>query len=99
MYASSFGQERFANTEDYNKKWMQGKYYYKNETLKDFVLLYDNVDRKMLSKYKDILESRPMKTELPTAIGECGMVGYEFLLDFGSFRFAKACVLVRGCHY
>lgn len=86
MYASSFGQERFANTEDYNKKWMQGKYYYKNETLKDFVLLYDNVDRKMLSEYKDILESRPMKTELPAAVGECGMVGYEFLLDFGSFR-------------
>ena len=86
MYASSFCQERFPNTEEYNQKWMQNKYYYKNDSLKDFVLLYDNVDRKMLAEYKDILQNRPMKTELPTAIGECGMVGYEFLLDFGSFR-------------
>jgi thymidylate synthase ThyX len=86
MYSSSFGQERFPNTEEYNKKWMQGKYYYKNDSLKDFVLLYDKIDRKLLAEYKDILESRPMKTELPIAIGECGMVGYEFLLDFGSFR-------------
>ena len=86
MYPSSFCQERFSNTEEYNKKWMQGKYYYKNDSLRDFTLLYDNVDRKMLSEYKNVLESRPMKTELPTAIGECGVVGYEFLLDFGSFR-------------
>lgn len=86
MYPSSFCQERFPNTEEYNKKWMQGEYYYKNDSLKDFTLLYDNVDRKLLAGYRDILESRPMKTELPTAIGECGMVGYEFLLDFGSFR-------------
>ena len=81
MYPSSFGQERFPNTEEYNKKWMQAKYYYKNDSLKDFTLLYNNVDRKMLADYKDILESRPMKTELPMAIAECGVVGYEFLLD------------------
>lgn len=86
MYPSSFCQERFSNTEEYNKKWMQGKYYYENDSLNDFTLLYDNVDRGMLSNYKNILESRPMKTELPMAIAECGVVGYEFLLDFGSFR-------------
>jgi thymidylate synthase ThyX len=86
MYPSSFGQERFPHTEEYNKKWMQGKYYYKNDSLKDLTLLYDGVDRNMLSSYKDIMQSRPMKTELPMAIAECGVVGYEFLLDFGSFR-------------
>ncbi|KKQ47063.1 MAG: hypothetical protein US66_C0020G0001, partial [Candidatus Moranbacteria bacterium GW2011_GWD2_37_9] len=86
MYPSSFGHERFKNTEEYNKKWMQGKYYYENKKTKDFELVYDNVDRKLLKNYKDILKSRPMKTELPTAIGECGVVAYEFLLDFGSYR-------------
>jgi len=86
MYASSFGQERFPHTEEYNKEWMQGKYYYKNDSLQDFTLLYDNVDRGMLSAYKDILKTRPIKTELPMAIAECGVVAYEFLLDFGSFR-------------
>lgn len=86
IYRSSFGQERFPNTEEYNRSWMQGDYYYRNDNLKDFVLLYDNVNREMLSSYRKFLESRPMKTELPSTIGECGVVAYEFLLDFGSFR-------------
>lgn len=86
MYPSSFGHERFPKTEEYNKKWMQGKYYYRNDNAQDFALLYDSVDRKMLENYKEILETRPMKTELPMAIAECGVLAYEFLLDFGSFR-------------
>lgn len=86
MYPNSFGHERFVHTEEYNKKWMQEKYYYQNNNAEDFSLLYDNVDRKMLAQYKDILKTRPMKTELPMAIAECGVVAYEFLLDFGSFR-------------
>ena len=86
MYPSSFGHERFPKTEEYNKSWMQGKYYYSNNEAQDFALLYDSVDRKMLSNYKEILETRPMKTELPMAIAECGVAAYEFLLDFGSFR-------------
>lgn len=86
MYASSFGQNRHDDAEGYNKQWMNGKYYYQNDNAKDFELVYDNVDRKMLSEYRDILETRPMKTELPMAIAECGVVAFEFLLDFGSFR-------------
>lgn len=85
-YSSSFGHERFPDTEEYNKKWMREYYYYENDNAKDFELIYDNIDRKILANYKSILESRPMKTELPTAIGECGVVAYELLLDFGSFR-------------
>lgn len=86
IYASSFGQNRHDATEEYNERWMNGKYYYQNDDAKDFELLYDNVDRKMLSGYRETLEGRPMKTELPMAIAECGNVAFEFLLDFGSFR-------------
>ena len=86
MYPSSFGQERFPHTEAYNKNWMSKGYYYENDKCQDFTLLYDGVDRKMLSAYENVLKTRPMKTELPTAIGECGVLAYEFLLDFGSFR-------------
>ena len=86
IYASSFTQERFPNTENYNQKWMQDGYYYRNDNLKDFTMLYDGVDRGLLAGYRGFLESRPMKTELPQTIGECGVVAYEFLLDFGSFR-------------
>lgn len=86
MYPSSFGHEKFDHTEKYNSEWMQGKYYYKNDEARDFELIYDNVDRNLLKEYEEVLKTRPMKTELPTAIGECGVVAYEFLLDFGSFR-------------
>ncbi|MBU2028531.1 FAD-dependent thymidylate synthase [Patescibacteria group bacterium] len=86
MYKSSFGQEKFPHTEKYNLEWMQKKYYYCNKQAKDFRLVYDKVDRKALAEYKELLKKRPFKTELPPAIAECGMVAYEFLLDFGSFR-------------
>jgi thymidylate synthase ThyX len=86
MHSSSFGHGRYPDTEAYNKNWMQGEYYYRNNEAQDFVCLYDNVERDMLSGYRDVMENRPAKTELPMAIGECGVVGYEFLLDFGSFR-------------
>jgi len=86
MYPSSFGQERFPHTEQYNKNWMQNGYYYQNDKCPDFTLLHDSVDRNLLASYADVLKNRPMKTELPMAIAECGVVAYEFLLDFGSFR-------------
>jgi thymidylate synthase ThyX len=85
-YPNSFGQERFEHTEEYNRNWMRNGYYYENKNAKDFALLYDNVDRKMLATYENVLKTRPMKTELPMAIAECGVAAYEFLLDFGSFR-------------
>jgi len=86
IYSSSFCHERFPETESYNKQWMEEKYYHENKDAENFALLYDGVDRKMLTNYKDTLKNRPAKTELPMAIAECGVVAYEFLLDFGSFR-------------
>ncbi len=86
MYSSSFGHERFKKTENYNKSWMQGDYYYKNKRAKDFELIYNCIQKDLLKKYKGVLKTRPPKTDLPTAIGECGVMTYEFLLDFGSFR-------------
>jgi len=85
-YPSSFMQERFEHTEKYNDFWMKNGYYYINTKADDFKLLYDSVDRNMLGAFKAVMEKRPMKTELPMAIAECGVVAYEFLLDFGSFR-------------
>ncbi len=86
MYPDSFGHKRYSQTEQYNEDWMKKGYYYENSQAKDFKLIYDQVDRKMLSKFRRFLKTRPIKTELPMAIAECGSVAYEFLLDFGSFR-------------
>ncbi len=86
MYSSSFGHKRYPKTEEYNKFLMQKKYYLENSKANDFQMLFNGVNRKLLQQYKTILKRRPEKTELPNAIAECGVIGYEFLLDFGSFR-------------
>ena len=86
MYPSSFGQERFPKTEKYNEYLMRKKYYFEDAQAKNFKLLFNKIDKKLLKNYRAVLKKRPMKTELPNAIAECGVVGYEFLLDFGSFR-------------
>ncbi|MFZ2154488.1 MAG: FAD-dependent thymidylate synthase [Candidatus Moraniibacteriota bacterium] len=85
-YPSSFGQERFDTTENYNKQWMQNEYYYTNDEAQDFTLLKNGIALEDLEKYKKVIQTRPFKTELPPMVAECGVVQYEFLLDFGSFR-------------
>lgn len=86
LYSSSFGHKRFTKTEKYNKYLMQKKYYFENTKTENFKLLFNKIDKVLLKSYKTVLEKRPPKTELPTNIAECGVVGYEFLLDFGSWR-------------
>ena len=85
QFPQSFSHKRYEETEKYNEKIMQN-YYYINDEAEDFKLLYDKIDRELLKKHKNILESRPPKTELPPFVAETGIIGYEFLLDFGSFR-------------
>ncbi len=85
-YPSSFCHERFENTEKYNKEWMENDYYYTNAEAQDFVLIKNGVDEKLLAPYKKLIQERPFKTELPPMVAECGMLHYEFLLDFGSYR-------------
>lgn len=85
-YPNSFGQERFDTTENYNKQWMQNEYYYTNDEAQDFTLLKNGIALEDLEKYKKVIQTRPFKTELPPMVAECGVVQYEFLLDFGSFR-------------
>ena len=86
MFPSSFGHERFPKTEKYNEFLMRKKYYYTNNKARGFKLIFDGIDRKKLKNYKEILQRRPEKTDLPPTIAECGTISYEFLLDFGSFR-------------
>ncbi|MEX0916953.1 MAG: FAD-dependent thymidylate synthase [Candidatus Paceibacterota bacterium] len=85
-FPNSFGAKRYDETENYNKTQMEALTYFEDEHPIDFELSQDAVNRKMLSRYRNVLSKRPPKTELPKIIGECGMVTFRFLLDFGSFR-------------
>lgn len=85
-FPSSFSDARYDATEAYNEKLMES-YYFDRAEPTNFTLFYDGVNRALLGEYKNIMSSRPNnKTELPHRLGECGVVGFEFTLDFGSFR-------------
>ena len=86
MYPQSFSHKRYEKTEKYNEYLMRKKYYFEDSKAEDFQMLFNNVDKKILANFKQEMKRRPAKTELPNTIAMAGVVGYEFLLDFGSFR-------------
>jgi thymidylate synthase ThyX len=83
-YPNSFSHEIFETTENYNKFWMENDYYYHNPKCPDFEMINNSVNSNLLKR--DILEKRPLKTELPKYLAEAGTLQFEFLLDFGSWR-------------
>jgi thymidylate synthase ThyX len=83
-FPNSFGHERYENTENYNKEWMEKDYYYHNKNCPDFKMVNNSINTDLLPR--KIVENRPVKTELPKYLAEAGTLQFEFLLDFGSFR-------------
>ena len=83
-FPNSFGHERFEKTEKYNENWMKNEYYFHNPNCREYKITQNNIDTTLLPK--EILSSRPPKTELPRHLGEAGTIQFEFTLDFGSFR-------------
>ncbi len=86
-YPNSFdnNKKRYEATEEYVAKTMK-QYYYHDSTCPDLALVRDTVDKDALAPYKDLLASRPIKTELPKWLGTYGEVTFSYQLDFGSFR-------------
>jgi thymidylate synthase ThyX len=88
-YPSSFSAdraERHPETEAYNAHVEADHAYFDDPNPVEFEFSHDGIDRVLLAEYRDALEKRPVKTELPFAIRECGTSRFRFLLDFGSFR-------------
>ena len=85
MYPSSFNQKLYPATEDYTRNWMEKIYYFDHDA-SDVTLEWDGVDRTLLSEYAGFFASRPLKTEPPKFMAECGVVRFSYLLDFASFR-------------
>lgn len=87
-YPNSFKQKRYDATEGYVRNWMRKNYYFNPAwgSRKDFGLDRDTMSHELLKDYRDILETRPVKAELPKFLAECGTMQFSFLLDFGSFR-------------
>lgn len=88
-YPSSFSTKRYPATEDYNAEVMYSYYFDPSYPIERFERVHDGVDRMALGRYADFLPNRPEWAELPRKVEGCGMLSYEFPLDFGSFRDAQ----------
>jgi thymidylate synthase ThyX len=91
MYPSSFQKKRYNATEDYTRHWMRDDYYYNDPrafSLSEtgMVMNADGVNMIFVRRHQNLLTNRPKMTELPKFVGECGVIQFEYLLDFGSFR-------------
>jgi thymidylate synthase ThyX len=85
-YPSSFSHKQYCETETYNGWWMAEKYYYHDPHCPDFALTKNDIDPRELEQYREILQRRPAKTELPRFLDELGRMQFNFTLDFGSYR-------------
>jgi hypothetical protein len=84
----SFGQKRYPASEEYRDLFMRSDYYFDvAEGASDAVVLANNfLDTSILAKFRQVIEQRPDKTELPKFVAETGILQFQFTLDFGSFR-------------
>lgn len=91
-YPSSFSHKTYPASEQYYAEMMREfNYFDGTESTEDFtnpdeIRIENNINTQLLKRYRNALESRPPKTELPKILNECGTARSSFLLDFGSFR-------------
>jgi thymidylate synthase ThyX len=84
-YASSFSHKKYEAQEAYLAKAEAALAYYDRPDATDF-LVQNNLKMDGLKEFKDLLETRPEKTELPEKLRKFGDLDFRFPLDFGSFR-------------
>lgn len=84
MYPESFGHKQYEATETYNAAVMQD--YYFDHAISELRCVFDGMNKDLLAQHRRVFETRPPKTELPPFVADTGVLTYEFLLDFGSFR-------------
>jgi len=86
MFPNSFSKKRYEAIEKYAGEMGRLHTYHHRTSLSDFEVSKVLLDFDLLSEYKQAIITRPEKAELPRKIRECGLVRFEFPLDFGSFR-------------
>ncbi len=85
-FPNSFDLKRYSESETYFQLLAESLTYFQDPEPVEFEHSHQKINRSKLENYREILNRRPIKTELPGSIAECGQVDFRFLLDFGSFR-------------
>lgn len=85
-YAHSFSHRPAEEQEIYRRKIAADYFYYRPpKPVVDFAFQTSILPAE-LGRYKNIIKKRPPKTGLPHFLAELGIVRFDFILDFGSFR-------------
>ena len=85
-YPNSFSHKLYEAQETYREA-MGTKYtYFDPATCPDKATVSTPVTPTDIEAYQDAFDARPAKSELPIFLMDLGLVTFEFLMDFGSFR-------------
>lgn len=85
-YPHSFSHKLYEDQEAYWEKIGKEFTYYNPEKTNTDFSYRTNINPAEFEKNKCLINSRPIKTNLPHFLAELGNISFEFLLDFGSFR-------------
>lgn len=84
-YPNSFSHKLYDETENYRRYSTEEYNFYCPKDAPEFAFSTTIKDSD-LKEYQELLNSRPAKTNLPHFLTELGLVRFDFLLDYGSFR-------------
>jgi thymidylate synthase ThyX len=85
-YAHSFGHEIFPEQEAYRELITAKHSYFDDKNYEGDFAASTSIKTDELMRYREVVATRPMKTNLPLFLADLGQVTFQFLLDFGSFR-------------
>lgn len=85
-FPNSFSHKLYEEQEEYRAMVAKEYTYYNPATSPKDVVCTSTLNLRDLTPYLDVLMKRPVKTDVPHFLAECGTLTFEFLLDFGSFR-------------
>ncbi|HNX10729.1 MAG TPA: FAD-dependent thymidylate synthase [bacterium] len=84
-YAHSFSHKLYDEQEEYRRAIMADYNFFAPTEAFDFKLS-TTIKNEDLTPYQSAIDNRPIKTNLPLCLEELGLITFDFLLDYGSFR-------------
>lgn len=85
-YPNSFSHKLYEAQEAYRADMAAAYTYFDPATCPEHVTLTTSITPDDIEPYKHAFDARPAKSELPIFLMDLGLVTFEFLMDFGSFR-------------
>ncbi len=82
----SFGHKKYPETERYQDAIAAAYLFHDLKSPSEPFVDIRGIDFGELEKFRELIEKRPPKTELPKYLGQIGNLTARYTLDFGSFR-------------